>query len=294
MAANLRLVVHAAQRDALELAAQGPRNRPAQAGFAHARRSHEAQDRSLHVRLQLQHAQVIQNAVLHLLQLVVVLVQNLLRFANVDLRARTLGPGQHRKPLDVVARQRVVGRHRRHARQPRQLLQRLLLHVLRHARGIDLLAQLVDLALALVLLAQLLLDRLHLLAQIVVALRLLHLVLHLGLDLGAQLLHLDLLGQMLVQQLKPLHNARPSPAAAACRRWSETAATRPQNPPAGSAHRCWPQSSATRRRASATRRQSAGTAPITLRTSASKPELAAGSMSSSVSTSATMNGSVCE
>ena len=83
-----------------------------------------------------------------------------------------------------------------------------LLHVLRHAGGVDLLAQLVGLALALVLLAQLLLDGLQLLAQIVVALRLLHLVLHLGLDLGAQLLHLDLLGQVLVQQLQPLHDAR--------------------------------------------------------------------------------------
>ena len=64
-----------------------------------------------------------------------------------------------------------------------------------------------DLALALVLLAQLLLDGLHLLAQIVVALRLLHLVLHLGLDLGAELLHLDLLGQQLVQLIEPLDHA---------------------------------------------------------------------------------------
>ena len=39
----------------------------------------------------------------------------------------------------------------------------------------------------------------ELLAEIVVALRLLHLILNLGLDLGAQLLHLDLLGQMAVQ-----------------------------------------------------------------------------------------------
>ncbi len=78
VAANLRLVVHAAQRDALELAAQRARNRPAQAGFAHARRPDEAQNRPLHVGLQLQHAQVVENAVLHLFQLVVILVQNLL------------------------------------------------------------------------------------------------------------------------------------------------------------------------------------------------------------------------
>ena len=91
--------------------------------------------------------------------------------------------------------------------EARELLQRLLLHVLGHAGGFDLLAQLFDLALALVLLAQLLLDGLHLLAQVVVALRLLHLVLHLGLDLGAQLLHLDLLGQVLVELLQALDDA---------------------------------------------------------------------------------------
>ena len=207
MAANLRLVVHAAQRDALELAAQRPRNRPAQAGFAHARRAHKAQNRPLHVRLQLQHAQVVENAVLHLFKLVVILVENLAGLANIDLRARALGPGQHCQPLDVVAREAVVGGHGRHAREPRQLLQRLLLYLLGHARGFDLLAQVFHVALALVLLAQLLLDGLELLAQVVVALRLLHLVLHLGLDLGAQLLHLDLLGQQLVQLLQPVHDA---------------------------------------------------------------------------------------
>ena len=56
MAANLRLVVHAAQRDTLELAAQGARNGAAQAGLAHSRRSDEAEDRPLHVGLEFEHA----------------------------------------------------------------------------------------------------------------------------------------------------------------------------------------------------------------------------------------------
>jgi len=93
-----------------------------------------------------------------------------------------------------------------------QLLDGLLLHLFRHSGGFNLLAQLVRLALAIVLLAQLLLDGLELLAQIVVSLRLLYLVLYLGLDLGAQLLHLDLLGQMMVQ-------ATP----AGCRCWASPA-----------------------------------------------------------------------
>ena len=48
--ANLGFVVHAAQRDADELASQRARDRLAQRSFAHARRSDEAKDRPLHVR----------------------------------------------------------------------------------------------------------------------------------------------------------------------------------------------------------------------------------------------------
>ena len=60
-------------------------------------------------------------------------------------------------------------------------------------------------------------------------------------------------------------------AIAACRRWSGKAAKRLQNPPVGSAPRCSRQSSEARQRASATRRQSAETVPMTLRTRASTP-----------------------
>lgn len=42
MAAQLRFVAHAAQRETLELAAQRACNRAAQAGFSYARRAYEA------------------------------------------------------------------------------------------------------------------------------------------------------------------------------------------------------------------------------------------------------------
>ena len=56
---------------------------------------------------------------------------------------------------------------------------------------------------AFVLLTQFLLDGLHLLAQVVLALRLLHPVLHFGLDLVAQLLDFEFLRQMLVDFFQP-------------------------------------------------------------------------------------------
>ena len=208
MAADLGLVVHAAQGDALELAAEGAGDRAAQRGLAHARRSDKAEDRALHVGLEFEHAEVVEDAILDLLQLVVILVEDLFGLADVDLLAGALRPRKHGKPLDVVACQAIVGGHGGHAAEAIQFLHRLFLHVLGHAGGFDLLAQIVDLALAFVLLAQLLLNGLHLLAQIVVALRLLHLVLHFALDLGAQLLDFDLLGEVLVELLETRDDRR--------------------------------------------------------------------------------------
>ena len=69
--------------------------------------------------------------------------------------------------------------------------------------GFDLLPQLLGVARGFVLLAQFFLDGLHLLAQVVLALRLLHAVLHFALDLVAQLLNFQLLGQVLVDLLQP-------------------------------------------------------------------------------------------
>ena len=137
-----------------------------------------------------------------------ILVENLPRLRNIHRCPRRLRPRQHRQPLDVVARQRVIGGHRRHAREPVQLLQRFFLRLLRHPYRFNLLLQLFDVLLALVHFPEFLLDRLQLLAQIVVALRLLHLILHFGLDLVAQLLHFNFFRQMLVDPLEAQRHIR--------------------------------------------------------------------------------------
>ena len=125
-------------------------------------------------------------------------IENFLGFDNVDIAARSLRPGQHRQPLDVVAGDGIVGSHRRHARQPPQLFQRFFLDLIRHARGFDFLAQFLGVPHAFVLFTQFFLDGLHLLAQIILALGLLHPVLHFGLNLVAQLLNFQFLGEMLI------------------------------------------------------------------------------------------------
>ncbi len=129
-------------------------------------------------------------------------VEDLLRLQDVDLDARRLLPRQYREPLDVVAREAIIGGHRRHARQPAKFLQGFLLHLVRHAGGLNLLPQLLGITRGLVLLTQFFLDGLHLLAEVVLALRLLYAVLHFALDLVAQLLDFQLLRQMLIDFLQ--------------------------------------------------------------------------------------------
>ena len=114
-----------------------------------------------------------------------------------------LGPRQRHEPVEVGARYGVLGRGDRHLRQAIQLAQRLLLHGFRHAGRVDLRPQLVDLLRLLVAFAKLLLDRLELLAEEVLALVLADLRLHLRLDLRSELEDFELLDQQPVQRVHP-------------------------------------------------------------------------------------------
>ena len=112
-------------------------------------------------------------------------VQNFFGFDDFDFLAGSLVPGQHGQPLDIVARQRIVRCHGRHAREAAQFFERFFLHFVGHAGFVDFLFQVIDVARALILLTKFFLNRLHLLAQVILALRLLHAILHFTLDLVA-------------------------------------------------------------------------------------------------------------
>ena len=144
----------------------------------------------------MQHGQVVEDAVLDLLQVVVVLVEDLGRAPHVHLGGRGNAPRQAGHPLEVGARDAVLRRHGGDARQALQLLQRLGLDLFGHAGRFDLLAQVLDIALRLVALAQFLLDGLELLAQVELALALRKLALDLRLDLAAQFEQFGLAGQV--------------------------------------------------------------------------------------------------
>ena len=103
--------------------------------------------------------------------------------------------GSGDEPVHVGPDHADLGRGGRDPAHPVDLLDRPGADLLGHARGLDLLAQLVDLGLLRVVLAQLALDRLELLAEDVLPLGLVHLGLDLALDLPLELEDLDLAGE---------------------------------------------------------------------------------------------------
>ena len=203
VAADLRLVAHAAERDAHELPADRVRDRSRQRRLADARRAEEAQDRPLDVRIELAHGEVLEDAILDLLEARVVGVEHLLGVLQVDRVFGALRPRQRDQPVDVGARHGVLGGGDRHLREAIELAQRFLLDAVGHAGRFDLAAQLLDFLGLLVAFAELLLDRLHLLAQEVLALVLADLGLHLRLDARSELEDLELLDQDPVQRVHP-------------------------------------------------------------------------------------------
>src|SRR5690606_10699368 len=190
VSADLRLVVHAAQARADELEPDRARDALAERSLADARRADEAQDRAPAFRVELSNCEVFENAPLDLLEAVVVLVEDLTRLRDVDLLGVELRPRERNQPVEIGADHRPLGGRLRHHLEPAQLLHRLLVRLLGHLRLLDRLAQLLDLGLLLVL-AELALDRAHLLSKPELALTLFELLLGLLDDLARKLQHLD-------------------------------------------------------------------------------------------------------
>ena len=137
------------------------------------------------VGLQPAHGEELEDAVLDLLDVVVVVVEHLARVLEVEVVLGRRVPRQRGDPLEVRADDAVLGGLRRQRLEALELAVDLLADLLGQLDRGELLAQLVGLGGRLVELAELLLDRLELLAQHVLALALVELGLDLVLDLRA-------------------------------------------------------------------------------------------------------------
>ena len=120
------------------------------------------------------------------------------RLSSVECR-----PRQVDEPLEVGAHHRVLGRFDGNHAQPFELAFDRLARRLGRSGGVQPGAQLLDLGVARVAFAELLLNRAHLLAQVEILLILGELVLHLRLDLLSQLEQLDLAVEDRREPLEP-------------------------------------------------------------------------------------------
>src|SRR5438093_1223961 len=141
MPANLRLVAHAAERNAGELPAQCIAYALAQRGFAYARRADQAKNRPLQFVLQLDDRQELQQAVLYFAQSVVLLVENVGCRGQINFVLGRFRPGETDNPVQVIPRDGIFRSGRGDLLQTVQFLERDLLRVVRKIDLFNLLAQ---------------------------------------------------------------------------------------------------------------------------------------------------------
>ena len=104
-----------------------PRDGAAERGLTDAGRAEEAEDRALLVLLQLADGEVLEDALLHLLEAVVVLVEDLAHRGDVEVVRRRVVPGKIEDPVEVGADDGVLRRADLHVAETLELLLRDLL-----------------------------------------------------------------------------------------------------------------------------------------------------------------------
>ncbi len=131
-------------------------------------------------------------------------IENFPSLPDVFFQTTGLLPWHRQNPVEIVANDSGFGTHRPHILQLAKLGIRLLARRLRHFQLFELRFQFLEFTAAILAVAELLLDRLHLLVQIILALRLLHLALDAVAHPLFNLKRTDLLFHQLEDPLKPL------------------------------------------------------------------------------------------
>src|SRR5579871_6155238 len=123
------------------------------------------------------HSEIFEDPLLDLLKPEMVGVEHPLGALDIALDLGAVVPRHRQQPVEIVAHNRRFGRHRAHRAQLLQLRQGLVERLFGEGGFVDPLFKLAQFVAAILALTELLLDRLHLLVQVVLALRLLHLTL---------------------------------------------------------------------------------------------------------------------
>jgi hypothetical protein len=192
MASNFGLVPHPTQTDPNKITPGRTSNRFSKRCLAHSGRPDEAKDGALDLFDERLHGEVFENPFLRLFEAVVIGVEDPLGNSEILFLFLVFLPGQPEHPVDVVSNHCRFCRHRRHLLQLLHLLLDSFLGLLGHLFRGQLFFQFADFALLLVAIPEFLLDRSHLLVQVVLLLGALHLLLHATANLAFDFEDLDL------------------------------------------------------------------------------------------------------
>ena len=131
MASDLGFIAHTAERQAHEFTSERPCDTLPQARLANAWRTHKAQQRTFRLRFQRAHGQIFQDAFFDPLQVIVILIQHLLRMPNIQVVLGANLPGQVENPVQIGAGDDVFRGAGGHAGQALQLALHLFARLLR-------------------------------------------------------------------------------------------------------------------------------------------------------------------
>ncbi|MNJ51436.1 hypothetical protein D3C77_467390 [compost metagenome] len=132
-----------------------------------------------------------------------ILIQHLLSFGQIKIVLRSLFPRKTKQPVHIVAYDAAFCRAGWHFLQPIDFFLDLFPDLFRQFLFLEFSAKLLDFSCTAFLLAELFLDRLHLLPQIIFFLRLLHLLLDALANFAFQFQHFALIIQNVEQLLQP-------------------------------------------------------------------------------------------
>ena len=169
MAADLGLVVDAAEGEADAPASRRPGDGLGDTGLARARRADEAEKAPFHLGRELAHGEVLQDPFLDLFQTVVVGVEHLARLLRVDGLLRADAPGDLQTDVEIAADNGRLGRAEGLLLQLGKLFEELFADLVGDGKGLDLRTVCIEIV-ALAVRAKLGLDQLELLPQEVFAL----------------------------------------------------------------------------------------------------------------------------
>jgi len=110
MTADFRLILHATERDTNKLAAHSPGDGATEGGLADPGWSHQTKNRPLKSLLQTVHGQKLQNALLDLLEIVMVFVQGLLSFGDIQHIVGAESPRHIAQTFQIASRSTIFRR----------------------------------------------------------------------------------------------------------------------------------------------------------------------------------------